>query len=80
MVRPADRRRVAEWAGVAYQVSERRACTAIGMARSTLRYKSTRPSQEPLRRRLRELASVRTYAGYRTLHTYLRREGWQINH
>jgi putative transposase len=23
---------------------------------------------------------VRTYAGYRTLHTYLRREGWEINH
>jgi putative transposase len=80
MVRPADRRRVAEWAGSAYQVSERRACTAIGMARSTLRYESRRPSQEPLRRRLRELASVRTYAGYRRLHTYLRREGWRINH
>ena len=30
--------------------------------------------------RLRELASVRTYAGYRRLHTYLKREGWQINH
>ena len=80
MVRPADRRRVAEWAGVAYQVSERRACTAVGVARSTLRYKSRKPSQEPLRRRLRELAGVRTYAGYRSLHTYLRREGWQINH
>jgi putative transposase len=33
-----------------------------------------------LRRRLRELASVRTYAGYRRLHTYLRREGWKISH
>jgi len=80
MVRPADRRRVAEWAGVAYQVSERRACTAVGVARSTLRYKSRKPSQEPLRRRLRELASIRTYAVYRSLHTYLRREGWNVNH
>jgi len=80
MVRPADRRRVAAWAGVAYQVSERRACTAVGVARSTLRYKSRRPQREPLRRRLRELAGVRTYAGYRRLHTYLRREGWKINH
>ena len=80
MVRPADRRRVAEWAGSAYQVSERRACTAVGIARSTMRYQSRRPSQEPLRRRLRELAGVRTYAGYRSLHTYLRREGWKINH
>ncbi len=44
------------------------ACTAVGVARSTLRYKSRKPSQEPLRRRLRELASVRTYAGYRSHH------------
>ena len=79
MVRPADRRRVAEWARSAFQVTERRACTATGVSRSTLRYKRTRPSQEPLRRRLRELAAVRTYAGYRRLHTYLRREGWEIN-
>ena len=45
-----------------------------------MRYKSFKPLQEPLRRRLRELAAVRTYAGYRRLHTYLRREGWEINH
>ena len=80
MVRPAERRRVAEWARTAYQISARRACSAVGVARSTFHYRSRRPSYEPLRRRLRELAGVRTYAGYRTLHTYLRREGWRINH
>jgi putative transposase len=37
-------------------------------------------SQEPLRRRLRELAGTRTRVGYRQLHVYLRREGWKINH
>ncbi len=80
MVKPAERRQVAEWAQSAFQVTERRACHVIGLARSTMRYKSCKPSQEPLRRRLRELAAVRTYAGYRRLHTYLRREGWEINH
>ena len=80
MVRPAERRQVAEWAQSAYRVTERRACRVIGLARSTMRYKSFKPLQEPLRRRLRELAAVRTYAGYRRLHTYLRREGWEINH
>lgn len=79
-MRPAERRRVAEWARSAFQVSERRACSATGVARSTVRYKSCKPLQEPLRRRLRELAAVRTYAGYRRLHTYLRREGWEVNH
>ncbi len=80
MVRPAERRRIAEWAHTAFRVSERRACSAVGVALSTYRYKSCRPSQEPLRQRLRELAAVRTYAGYRRLHTDLRREGWKVNH
>ena len=80
MVRPAERRRVVEWALSAYRLTERRACHAVGVARSSVRYRSRRPPQEPLRRRLRELAAVRTYAGYRRLHTYLCREGWRINH
>ena len=80
MVKPAERRQVVEWAQSAFRVTERRACHVIGLARSTMRYKSGKPLQEPLRRRLRELAAVRTYAGYRRLHTYLRREGWPINH
>lgn len=80
MVKPAERCRVTEWAQSAYGLSERRACNVTAMSRSTLRYKSCKPLQEPLRRRLRELAAVRTYAGYRRLHTYLRREGWKVNH
>jgi putative transposase len=43
-------------------------------------YKSRRPSQEPLRRRLRELATVRVSYGHKRLHVLLRREGWAINH
>ena len=36
MVRPAERRRIAEWACGAFRVTERRACAAVGMSRSTL--------------------------------------------
>jgi putative transposase len=43
-------------------------------------YRSRRPPQEALRRRVRELAAVQTSYGYRRLHVLLRREGWLINH
>lgn len=80
MVRPAQRWIVAAWAESAYQVSQRRACRAAGVCRSLVRYQSRRASDEPLRRRLREMAGVRAHAGYRQLHVYLKREGWRINH
>jgi len=51
----------------------------MGVWRSSFRYRSVKPPQEPLRRRMRELAGVRVRAGYRQLHTLLRREGWKIN-
>jgi putative transposase len=80
MVRPAARRALVQWAREAYQVSERRACRAVGVERSMVRYRSRRPSQQPLRTRLRELAGVRLRAGYQQLHVLLRREGWRVNH
>jgi putative transposase len=80
MVRPAARRALVPWAREAYQVSERRACRAVGVERSMVRYRSRRPSQQPLRTRRRELASVRRRAGYQQRHVLLRREGWRVNH
>ena len=80
MVWPAQRREVVSWARSAYQLSERKACRAIGVSASFVRYRSRRPDQAPLRRRLRELAGTRVRAGYRQLHVYLRREGWSVNH
>ena len=64
---------------VAYRVSERRACAALGVGRSTVRYVSVKPSQDALRRRLRELTETRVAYGYRRLHVLLRREGWRLN-
>ena len=79
MVSPVLRRDAVRWARTAYRVSERRACRVLGVARSTVRYRSVRRSDDILRRRLRELAGVRVSYGYRQLHTLLRREGWPVN-
>jgi putative transposase len=49
------------------------------IARSCHRYRSVRPDQLPLRRRLRELAFARPRFGYRRLCVLLRREGWRVN-
>ena len=61
-------------------MSERRACGLFRFHRSSHRYTSRRPSQEPLRQRLRELALVRPRFGYRRLAVLLQREGWKVNH
>lgn len=62
-----------------YQCSQRRACHALVVSRASVRYIGIRPSQEPLRRRMRELAFDRISYGYRRVHVLLRREGWPVN-
>jgi putative transposase len=80
MVTPAARREaVVHLCGV-HEVSQRRACTAIGIDRSSVRYRSRRPDDMALRERLRTLASERRRFGYRRLHILLRREGVALNH
>jgi putative transposase len=64
----------------AYQVTERRACTALALARSTVRYESVANPQTALRLRLRDLAMARIGYGYRRLHILIQREGWSVNH
>ena len=80
MVTPAARREAVAHLRVAYRVSERRACEALGADRATVRYRSSRPDDAAYRTRLRELASIRRRFGYRRLHVLLRREGIVMNH
>ena len=80
MVTPAARREAVAQLRVAYEVSERRACSALGADRASVRYRSIRPDDAAVRARLRELASVRRRFGYRRLHILLRREGIVMNH
>jgi hypothetical protein len=63
-----------------YQVSERRACRALRLPRSTIRDKSTADPQTALRMRLRDPAMSRVGYGYRRLHVLIEREGWHVNH
>ena len=80
MVTPAARREAVALLRETLEVSERRACTMIGICRMTVRYRSTRPDDGRLRDRLRALAHERRRFGYRRLHILLRREGYVVNH
>jgi hypothetical protein len=69
-------------------VSERRACRAIGQARSSHRYQTEKPDQDrPLLERMVVLARENPRYGYRRIWallrssgaTSLRREGWRVN-
>jgi len=78
-VTPARKRTVVQFFRAGFQVSERRACRAVGAPRTTMRYRSQARDQSPLRQRIKELAAVRVRYGYRRLHILLRREGWRVN-
>ncbi len=80
MVRPSVRRDVVGVLRGSYQVSERRACSAMGFGRSSHRYRSRRDSQVALRLRLKDLAMVRVRHKYRRRYVLLRREDWVANH
>ena len=80
MVMPAAGREAVAHLRVAYEVSERRACSTLGTDRTSIRYRSTRPDDTAVRTRLRELAAQRRRFGYRRLHILLTREGLVMNH
>ena len=80
MVTPAARREAVAHLGAKFEVSERRACTALGVDRTSVRYRSRRPDDAVCRARLRELAAVRRRFGYRRLHVLMCREGLVMNH
>ena len=79
MVTPAVKREAVAHLVETYEVSERRACRLIRADRKTVRYRSRRPRDEELRRRLRELAAEQRRFGYRRLHVLLRGEGHLVN-
>jgi len=64
---------------VDWGVSIRRACRALRFETSTYHYKSRRPEQAGLERRIKEICETRVRYGYRRVHVLLRREGWTIN-
>jgi putative transposase len=63
-----------------HKVSQRRACRLIDCCRMTVRYRSVRPDDSPLRERMRAIAHERRRFGYRRIHVLLKREGRAVNH
>ena len=47
--------------------------------RATYHYRSRRPEQAPVRKRIREIAETHVFYGYRRIAGLLRREGWHVN-
>ena len=80
MVALAAKREAVAHLRTAFEVSERRACTILGINRMTVRYQSVRPADTEVRERLKALAHDRRRFGYRRLHVLLRREGFVLNH
>ena len=80
MVTPAARREAVAHLRSAFEASERRACAALGVERTSVRYRGDRPDDTAVRARLRELAAIRRRFGYRRLLVLMRREGLVMNH
>jgi len=68
-----------DWAMKEKGLSQRRACDLAGIDPRVYRYRSRRPDDADIRKRLRELAAERRRFGYRRLHILLKREGIRIN-
>ncbi|KAA5535690.1 transposase [Roseiconus nitratireducens] len=63
-----------------FNVSERRACKTLGVARSTQRYKATTKCDEgSLTTRIMELVREFPRLGYRQITRLLRQQGWRVN-
>jgi putative transposase len=63
-----------------FKISERRACRALGVPRSSQRYVGTeREREEELLLRIRALARENPRYGYRRIKALLVREGWSVN-
>ena len=60
-------------------VSQRRACEALEVDRSSVRYRSTRPADQELREAMKAVASERRRFGYRRIHVMLQRQGIAMN-
>lgn len=75
MVGPAAKRDAVAHLRNTLGMSERRACTLVAADRKMVRYRSRRPPDVELRRRLRDLANQRRRFGYRRLFILLREQG-----
>ena len=79
MVTPDAKRKAVAYACEVHGVSQRRACQALRIDRSTVRYTSIRPDDAPLREAMKAVAAERRRFGYRRIHIMLDRQGIVMN-
>ena len=79
MVTPDVKRDAVARACAVHGVSQRRACEALEVDRSSVRYRSTRPADLDLREAMKAVASERRRFGYRRIHVMLQRQGIAMN-
>lgn len=60
-------------------VSIRRTCRVLEIDTSINHYRSRRPGQAMLEKRIKEICQTRVRYGYRRVHALLCRDGWRIN-
>jgi putative transposase len=75
VVRPKSKREAAAFLAGSYQVSLRRSCRVLGLSLSTAFYKPKDRGDEPIKKRLSELAGTHRRFGRPRLHYLLKREG-----
>ena len=78
---PARRRQAVAHVQQKQDVSQRRACQALGQPRSTQRYQAKTDTEEIQRlvSRMHELVRKYPRYGYRMIRAKLRQEGWRVN-
>ena len=79
MVTPGAKRDAVAHLCKEHEVSQRRACSVLGVDRSSVRYRSVRPDDADLRTAMKTVAAERRRFGYRRVHVMLERQGWQVN-
>jgi hypothetical protein len=80
MVTPDAKRSAVAHLCARHEVSQRRACAALEVDRSSVRHVSRRGNDAELRARIRGIAAERRRFGYRRVHVLLKREGVEVNH
>lgn len=80
MVTATQQRTAADYLGMTYDLSQRRASRLLGRARSTLRYRRRpRSGEAALVRAIQRLAKRHPRFGYKRIYVLLRRKGWRVN-
>ncbi len=79
MVTPDAKRDAVAHACLVHGVSQRRACEALDVDRSSVRYRSLRPDDQELREAMKTVAAQRRRFGYRRIHVMLQRQGIEMN-